>query len=217
MNELLKTSQSINSDAPPVSPFVSNTKPPKPPVPPKQTTVKTQSTKDPMVELEKIKKEQYRLQINEYIESKVFRDRLADSGFETIDIRKAEKLSCGQMKEILEGIQAYVARDEKKKFVETIFYNGVSMVSAVAAKMTMCPEYLMIPNNIKAADEMRKEKGEPGMFTEELEELSILMDSKWVPGPEKRIAIKLAQIILYTYQQIEERKMSNNNTEKNKS
>lgn len=213
-NDLIKMSQGINS----TSPFVSNViKPPK--APKKQPTPSVppaaKAQKDFEAELIKARKERCRLQINDYLNSKIFGQRLIEQGFEKIDLYRSDKLSYEQMKEILDNIKASCLRNEKKEFVDASFYSAVKILSEVTSYFTKNSLYSQIPSIIEHQKKEAQSKNEPGMFDLELEEIGINIDPAWVPGPEKRIAIKLAKLFLEVQAEILKRQNQNQNVSKN--
>ena len=210
MEDIIKASNSINSSSGSIPSFKPPKTPKKPPAPP------SAPAKDPMIELMKMKKERWRHQINHYLESKVFKPRLQDSGFETIDLAKSHKLTAEQMKEILDGIQIHLMRDEKRQWVDGIFKTGLKALSVGTAIMTQCPEYNMIPAMVEEEATEAHKKGEFSDFEVELEEISILLDPSWVPGPEKRLMAKIARLILGVHEIIEKKKQQTDQDSKNK-
>lgn len=198
MEDLIKMSQNINSTSampPPEKQKVSKMYVDPPPKAKKATIAAATAVKDINADLMKEQKNRWRLMINGYLESKKFRHLLED--FEKIDLKKAEKITVDQMKEILDAIRARIVCKDQREFVDTMFMNGVTMISGIAAVALSCPEYNMIPNIIK--DDMES-------FDGDLEQISIELDPSWVPGPEKRIAMKIANIIMDVHRHIEANK-----------
>lgn len=183
MDDLIKSSQSINSSSafPAVKEKVSKAY--VEPAKPKKAAAAAPSVNADLIKEEKNK---WRLKINGYVDSKKFQ-HLLDGDFEKIDLKKAEKMTVEQMKDILDAIRARVACKDKRDFVDSMFNNGVELLAFGTVIATGRPEYGFIPKIVAT---------EKATFDDELEQISIEMDDKWIPSPEMRIGIKIAKIIM---------------------
>lgn len=189
INDVLKESENISS-IPVQQPIQFNIPPP--PKKSQYVPVAKKQADQKKHDEDRVKKVRIRVMINEYIESKRFGAFLEERGFQKIDANRAEKMCLEELQAYLTEVKAAMSSQCKKDLVNGMA-QGVMQGLGTFLFMTMGdPKYLQVSEKFAQ---------DPEFFQPELEEIAIEMDPSYIPGPEKRLAVKVASLIAEVYQQ----------------
>jgi hypothetical protein len=111
--------------------------------------------------------------------------------------KPSSSASLVQLESCMECIRNALKRNQKRLMVDTLFTGMVSQGENIVVHVLRMPQYKgifdLIEYDLRASEENKADAPPPLGIRRELEEISIELESNWVPGPYARLGFKLFQ------------------------